>query len=64
MVRPGGRLVYGTCSWCVEENEDVFLSVTKQLSGDTGVQVQTHLHGSPEMDSDTMFSGTFTLPLI
>jgi 16S rRNA (cytosine967-C5)-methyltransferase len=46
-VRPGGRLVYVTCSWLVEEDEDV---VQDLLPG-----ARTAHHGPPDLDSDTLF---------
>ncbi|MFZ9519532.1 MAG: RsmB/NOP family class I SAM-dependent RNA methyltransferase [Silvanigrellaceae bacterium] len=61
LVRPGGRLVYGTCSWCVEENEDVFLGVAEANTKLRVDGLKMTLHGSPQMDSDTMFSGTLLL---
>lgn len=56
-VRPGGRLVYGTCSWFHEENQDV---VEVFSSSHPEYELKTQgLHGCPEMDSDTMFSATW-----
>lgn len=51
-VRPGGRLVYGTCSFRVEENEAVVASLLAQ----EGWQLESQgLLGCPEQDADTMF---------
>lgn len=56
-VRPGGALVYATCSWQVSENE----AQVEWL-------LQQHYHfrleyqcllGSPEVDADTMFVAVF-----
>lgn len=58
-VRPGGRLVYGTCSWCVDENEaivDHFLATQNAMKGTFEPVQQVRLLGAPEMDSDTMFA--------
>lgn len=52
-VRPGGRLCYATCSFRVEENEDVvaaFLAEHPQFT-----LVQQGVHGCPALDADTMF---------
>lgn len=57
-VRPGGRLVYGTCSWCVEENEDVVNTVT---SNRPEAPVSVQLLGCPFQDSDTMFACSIVL---
>ncbi|NBW83226.1 RsmB/NOP family class I SAM-dependent RNA methyltransferase, partial [bacterium] len=51
LVRPGGRLVYGTCSWCVEENEDVFQGIANQVNVAAELKVQMNLHGAPAVDS-------------
>lgn len=52
-VRPGGRLVYATCSFQVEENEDV---VAQFLAAHPGfVCANQGMHGCPQMDSDAMF---------
>lgn len=53
-VRLGGRLVYGTCSWLVEENEE---SVERFLAAQPGFELERMaLHGNPAVDADTMFS--------
>lgn len=52
-VRPGGWLVYATCSWLVEENEQL---VMDWLSGQDSFQlVQQKLVGHPAQDADTMY---------
>lgn len=56
-VRPGGRLVYGTCSWFVEENEDVVSRFAASYP-EFKLLSQT-LHGSPHEDADTTFSAIF-----
>ncbi|NBO37602.1 RsmB/NOP family class I SAM-dependent RNA methyltransferase [bacterium] len=62
-VRPGGRLVYGTCSWCVEENENVLRQFMSQ-SGERYVfkdeSSPVRLFGAPLADSDTMFASCLT----
>ncbi len=57
-VRPDGRLVYGTCSWLVAENEAVcetFLARHPQWRLQTSC-----LAGNPDIDSDTTFHAVFT----
>lgn len=52
-VKPGGEIVYATCSWLVEENEErvkAFLDQNREFH----CELQT-LFGSPEWDSDTLF---------
>lgn len=52
-VRPGGRLIYATCSWLCEENEHQvaeFLHSNSQFSLE-----QQQLVGHPDQDADTMF---------
>jgi 16S rRNA (cytosine967-C5)-methyltransferase len=56
-VRPGGHLVYSTCSWIVDENEGIaarFLASQPQFR----LKHQTLL-GAPETDADTMFVAVF-----
>lgn len=53
-VRPGGRLVYATCSWLVEENEgqvDQFLASHPDFK-----LVSQNMVGFPKVDSDAMFT--------
>jgi len=52
-VRPGGRLVYATCSWFVEENEEIverFLQESREFELSSA-----DMHGQPRADSDTTF---------
>lgn len=59
-VRPGGRLVYATCSWLTAENEDVchnFLDSHPRWR-----QVSATLGGNPVSDSDTTFWAVFLCP--
>jgi len=52
-VKVGGKLVYATCSWLVEENEAV---VERFLARHPGFKLQDRkLLGCPEIDADTMF---------
>lgn len=53
-VRPGGKLVYSTCSFFVEENEAI-IETFLQHHPDFTLQNQ-QLHGNPQQDADTMFS--------
>ncbi len=56
-VRPGGVLVYATCSWFAAENEDV---VAGFLSRNGGFRlVRQTLHGNPGEDADTTFTAVF-----
>jgi 16S rRNA (cytosine967-C5)-methyltransferase len=60
-VRPGGRLAYATCSFRVEENEDVvrgFLAANPAFT-----LVQQGMHGCPERDADAMFVALLTRAL-
>jgi 16S rRNA (cytosine967-C5)-methyltransferase len=59
-VRNGGRLVYGTCSFRRDENEDVIAQFL-QRHDDWQLQEQTLL-GCPAQDSDTMFVAVLQRP--
>ncbi len=62
LVRPGGRLVYGTCSWCVDENEKIaenFLSERANVFNAQTASSLSELFGAPKQDSDTMYSARF-----
>jgi 16S rRNA (cytosine967-C5)-methyltransferase len=54
-LRPGGKVVYVTCSFAVEENEDVV-----EASGAT--VVEQGRFAPPEVDGDTMFYAVLTPP--
>lgn len=56
-LRPGGHLVYGTCSWLPQENEGVVQTLLQKQS--SLKLVGKLLHGSPYWNSDTMFSACF-----
>lgn len=58
-VRPGGALIYATCSWMVEEDEEVVEKFLGQRGGDFALDSMT-LIGSPAADSDTMFATVMT----
>jgi len=52
-VKPGGRLVYATCSWLAAENEEIvaaFLAARPEFS-----LVAQAIHGNPAEDADTVF---------
>jgi len=52
-VRPGGRLVYSTCSFRVEENEQV---VAAFLAANPSFSLESQaMHGCPQIDADAMF---------
>ncbi len=52
-VKPNGHLVYATCSWLVEENEDI---VTEFLKNHPEFNlISSTLVGCPQEDADTMF---------
>jgi 16S rRNA (cytosine967-C5)-methyltransferase len=59
-VRPGGRLVYATCSWLTGENEEV---VAAFLAANPAWQVKdASLLGSPGLDADTTFACALRRP--
>lgn len=53
-VRPGGRLVYATCSWLVSENEALVEQFLKIVPGFK--LVRQSMLGFPDENSDAMFS--------
>ena len=56
-VRPGGRLIYSTCSWLALENEQ---AVAALLGARPEFRLRSQmLHGSPHHDSDTLFCAVF-----
>lgn len=54
-VRPGGRVVYVTCSFAREENEDV-------VDASGAAVLEQGLVAPPEVDGDTMFYAVLTAP--
>ncbi len=52
-VRHGGKLIYATCSWLTEENEDAVEAFLKNHA-DFALE-SSRLLGAPDVDSDTMF---------
>lgn len=55
-VKPGGMIVYATCSWFKAENEEV---VAAFLAGRSGFELSGQgTHGNPEVDADTTFTAT------
>ena len=56
-VRPGGKLVYVTCSWLVEEDEDVANAF--DAAHPDFESVSRGLHGGPVLDSDTLFGAVW-----
>jgi 16S rRNA (cytosine967-C5)-methyltransferase len=52
-LRPGGKLIYATCSVFRRENEDVVEEFMAQHSGFR--LLESRWVGSPDLDSDTMF---------
>lgn len=56
-VRPGGRLVYATCSWLCEENEEVVAGALARRA-DLSL-VSQDVHGNPHADGDTTFTAVF-----
>lgn len=56
-VRPGGHLVYLTCSWLVEEDEDIADRFSEQHPGFE--RVSHGFHGCPAADADTLFGATW-----
>lgn len=56
-VRPEGRLIYATCSWMCEENEDVAETLLAERS-DLALLSQS-VHGNPDIDADTAYTAVF-----
>lgn len=57
-LREGGQLIYSTCSFAVEENEDV---VKNFLTEHTNFHLEAqHLFGCPDLDADTMYAAVLT----
>jgi 16S rRNA (cytosine967-C5)-methyltransferase len=58
-VRPGGALVYATCSVFAEEDEDV---VAAFLAAHPGWSLESEqLHGAPDLDADTLYAAVLRL---
>ena len=52
-LKPSGTLVYGTCSYLMEENETI---VERFLAENSNFKIcQMSMLGSPKEDSDSMF---------
>lgn len=61
-VRPGGRVVYATCSWRCEENEEV---VEQCVADSTGMTLESmELLGLPQHDSDATFTAVIRRDLV
>lgn len=60
-LKPGGHLVYSTCSWIVAENEDICREFLKSNSGFQLVSMK--ILGSPVSNADTMFAAVFKAPI-
>ncbi len=59
-VRPGGRLVYATCSIADEENEEICRRFAEGAGSAAGFRLLSMaLFGNPFEDSDTTFAGIF-----
>lgn len=58
-VRPDGRIIYATCSWFVEENEDVVEKFLESEAGKGFELKEMQLFGSPRENADVMFSAVF-----
>jgi 16S rRNA (cytosine967-C5)-methyltransferase len=57
-VKPGGKLIYATCSWLPVENEE---RIEKFLAESTNWKLQEMaIVGSPHEDADTMFAAVLT----
>jgi 16S rRNA (cytosine967-C5)-methyltransferase len=52
-LKKGGQLIYASCSWLPEENEDV-VTAALQAHGELSLEIQ-QLCGNPAADADTMF---------
>jgi len=59
-VRPGGQLVYATCSWLPQENEAVVAAFS--AAHPRWRLLRQSLHGSPTADADTTFTGIVERP--
>ena len=51
-LKPKGEIVYATCSWFVEENEDVVRRLQAELSLEL---IEQGMKGLPTEDADTLF---------
>jgi len=54
-VKPGGLLVYATCSWLPMENEDVVAAFLEEQAG--FALVEMGMRGNPGEDADSTFVG-------
>lgn len=60
MLRPGGRLVYSTCSLSTEENEDVLMGLHKRYGGLVEFHPVPHLtHGGLSRDMAALYPASF-----
>lgn len=58
-LKPGGRLLYVTCSWLVSENEEVVNDFVRKSNAEL---IRQEILGLPDFDANTMFYALLEKP--